>query len=82
MGIDCSMSRNGCCYDNAVAERFFWSLKNEWGKHETLRNFEEARWNVFRYSDAFYNSVRIHQILDTKHPTNSKTDTQPVVLHN
>jgi len=29
MGITCSMSRTGCCYDNAVAERFFWSLKHE-----------------------------------------------------
>jgi putative transposase len=28
MQITCSMSRTGCCYDNAVAERFFWSLKH------------------------------------------------------
>ena len=34
MGITCSMSRVGCCYDNAVAERFFWSLKHEWTNHE------------------------------------------------
>ena len=27
LGIECSMSRTGCCYDNAVMERFFWSLK-------------------------------------------------------
>jgi len=26
LGIACSMSRTGCCYDNAVLERFFWSL--------------------------------------------------------
>ena len=32
MEITCSMSRTGCCYDNAVAERFFWSLKHEWTK--------------------------------------------------
>ena len=34
LGIECSMSRTGECYDNAVAERFFWSLKHEWTKHE------------------------------------------------
>ncbi len=68
MGIECSMSRTGCCYDNAVAERFFWSLKHEWTKHETFRDIEEARWSVFKYIDAFYNSVRIHQTLDYQTP--------------
>ena len=34
LGIACSMSRRGCCYDNAVMERFFWSLKHEWTNHE------------------------------------------------
>lgn len=68
LGIACSMSRTGCCYDNAVAERFFWSLKHEWTKHETFRDLEEARWSVFKYIDAFYNSVRIHQALDYQTP--------------
>ena len=35
LGIECSMSRTGDCYDNAVIERFFWSLKHEWTKHES-----------------------------------------------
>ena len=30
LGIDCFMSRTGCCFDNDVAERFFWSLQHEW----------------------------------------------------
>jgi len=68
LGIVCSMSRTGCCYDNAVAERFFWSLKHEWTNHETFRDLEEARWSVFQYIDAFYNSVRIHQTLDYQTP--------------
>ena len=38
LGIQCSMSRTGCCYDNAVMERFFWSLKHEWTNHETFQN--------------------------------------------
>jgi putative transposase len=33
LGINSSMSRTGCCYDNAVMERFFWSLKHEWTNH-------------------------------------------------
>lgn len=68
LGIECSMSRTGCCYDNAVAERFFWSLKHEWTKHETFNDIEAARWSVFKYIDAFYNSVRIHQTLDYQTP--------------
>jgi len=29
LGVQCSMSRRDCCYDNAVMERIFWSLKHE-----------------------------------------------------
>jgi len=53
LGIECSMSGTGCCYDNAVAERFFWSLKHEWTKHETFKDIEEARWSVFKYIESF-----------------------------
>jgi putative transposase len=68
MEITCSMSRTGCCYDNAVAERFFWSLKHEWTKFETYDDLESARWSVFKYIDAFYNSERIHQTLGYQTP--------------
>ena len=68
MGITCSMSRTGCCYDNAVAERFFWSLKHEWTKFEAYENLEQARMNVFRYIETFYNTERIHQALGYKTP--------------
>jgi len=68
LGITCSMSRKGCCYDNAVMERFFWSLKHEWTKYETFADLEEARWSVFRYIETFYNPVRIHQTLDYVSP--------------
>ena len=39
-GIECSMSRKGDCWDNAVMERFFWSLKQEWvyGKKQEQPN--------------------------------------------
>lgn len=68
MGITCSMSRTGCCYDNAVAERFFWSLKHEWTKHESFADLDAARWSVFKYIETFYNSVRIHQALNYQTP--------------
>jgi len=63
LGIQCSMSRTGCCYDNAVMERFFWSLKHEWTNHHSFHNLEEARLSVFRYIETFYNPQRLHQML-------------------
>lgn len=68
MGITCSMSRRGCCYDNAVMERFFWSLKHEWTKFESFTDLPEARLSVFRYIETFYNTVRIHQTLEYQTP--------------
>ena len=74
LNIRCSMSRTGCCYDNAVAERFFWSLKYEWTNFESFENLEEVRWSVFKYIDTFYNSVRIHQALWYKTPNQFERD--------
>jgi putative transposase len=51
--ITCSMSRTGCCYDNAVAERFFWSLKHEWTKFESYENLDDAKISVFKYIETF-----------------------------
>lgn len=66
--ITCSMSRTGCCYDNAVMERFFWSLKHEWTKFEEFENLHDARLSVFKYIETFYNSERIHQNLEYQIP--------------
>jgi putative transposase len=68
LGITCSMSNTGCCYDNAVMERFFWSLKHEWTNHRSYANLEEARTSIFRYIETFYNTIRIHQTLDYLSP--------------
>lgn len=68
LGITCSMSRVGCCYDNAVMERFFWSLKHEWTKHASYSDITEARLDVFQYVETFYNSQRIHQTLGYQTP--------------
>ena len=68
LNITCSMSRTGCCYDNAVMERFFWSLKHEWTKFEHFADINQARRSVFQYIETFYNSKRIHQTLGYRTP--------------
>ncbi len=67
-GIIPSMSRKGDCYDNAVAESFFASLKNElvYFKHYNTR--QEAKSDIFRYIEIFYNRQRLHQTLGYQTP--------------
>lgn len=74
LGITCSMSRTGCCYDNAVMERFFWSLKHEWTKHRRYADLDQARLSVFKYIETFYNSVRLHQTLNYQSPNQFETN--------
>jgi putative transposase len=62
------MSRKGNCWDNATAERFFGSLKQErlhWQNYQT-RN--EAQQNILNYISMFYNSHRLHSYLGYKSP--------------
>jgi putative transposase len=77
LGIECSMSRTGDCYDNAVMERFFWSLKHEWTNHESFDNLADARLSVFKYIETFYNTERIHQTLGYKTPEQYEADHAP-----
>ncbi len=74
LGITCSMSRTGDCYDNAVAERFFWSLKHEWTNHRTYADLEAARQSVFHYIEMFYNPTRRHQTLAWISPIEFEAD--------
>ena len=62
-GVVRSMSRKGNCYDNAVAESFFSSLKNELIHHRDYHTREQARSEIFEYIELFYNRQRIHQSL-------------------
>ncbi len=55
-----SMSRRGNCYDNAVAESFFGSLKKERIRRRIYRTREEARSDIFEYIEMFYNRTRRH----------------------
>ncbi|MCL4203521.1 MAG: IS3 family transposase [Pirellulaceae bacterium] len=76
LGITCSMSRTGCCYDNAVMERFFWSLKHEWTYHESYADLEEARLGIFKYIETFYNTTRLHQTLGYQSPNQFEAEYQ------
>jgi putative transposase len=79
LGIKCSMSRTGNCYDNAVAERFFWSLKYEWTNHHEYATLEAARLSVFKYIETFYNSERLHQTLGYQTPNDYEAEHAPAV---
>ena len=63
-----SMSRRGNCWDNAVAESFFSSLKKERIKRHIYASRQEAKSDVFDYIEGFYNRVRRHSHLDQLSP--------------
>jgi transposase InsO family protein len=63
-GIVCSMSRRGDCWDNAVAESFFSTLKSELALDDPELTPELASAQVVDYIDNFYNSERRHSTLD------------------
>ena len=60
-GITCSMSRRGNCYDNAVMESFFSTVKSELG--ERFDSYGEAKMELFDYIEVFYNQRRRHSTL-------------------
>lgn len=62
-GFICSMSRKGNCWDNAVVERFFRSLKSERTNHVLYDGRERATQDVFHYIELFYNKWRKHSYL-------------------
>ncbi len=59
----CSMSRKGNCWDNAVAERFFRSLKSERTDYRRYATRYEASQDIIDYISMFYNSRRLHSYL-------------------
>lgn len=59
-GICQSMSRKGNCWDNAVSESFFHTLKTELIHHQTFRSREAAKQAIFEYIEVFYNRERLH----------------------
>jgi putative transposase len=68
LGIEASMSRTGNCYDNAVMESFFSTLKTELVHHENYQSREQARQSIFEYIEVFYNRQRRHSAIGYKSP--------------
>lgn len=67
-GIRISMSGKGNCYDNAMVETFFKTLKSELVWRTTFFTRAEAERDIARYIDGFYNPVRRHSALDYLSP--------------
>lgn len=63
-----SMSGKGNCYDNAITETFFSSLKKELVYRCRFKTREEAKQAIFEYIEVFYNRERIHSSLGFKSP--------------
>jgi putative transposase len=63
-----SMSRKACCWDNAVAESFFGTLKQELVYHCRFKTREEAKSAIFEYIEVFYNRIRLHSTLNYQTP--------------
>jgi putative transposase len=67
-GIQASMSRRGDCYDNAVVESFFGTLKQELARDARWKTQAEARAAIHEYIEVFYNRRRLHSSLGYRSP--------------
>ena len=76
-GITCSMSRRANCWDNAVMESFFATLKKELVYQERFVSRAQAQAKLFEYIEVFYNRVRRHSTLGQKSPAQFE---QPTTL--
>jgi transposase InsO family protein len=63
-----SMSRKGDCYDNAISESFFGTLKRELVYVDKFQTREEAKLKIFDYIEVFYNRQRTHSSIGYKSP--------------
>jgi len=67
-GVRASMGSKGDCYDNAITESFFHTLKTELIYFENYQTREEARLSIFEYIEVFYNRKRRHSAIGYKTP--------------
>ena len=75
-GFTASMSRRGDCWDNAVVESFFSTLKVELGS--VFEDATDARTKIGEYIDGFYNYRRLHSSLGYVSPAQYEMKPQPV----
>ena len=69
IGVRVSMGRTGVCWDNAVAESFFATLKNEMYHRHRFATKARARFAVADYIEVFHNRKRMHSALGHRIPT-------------
>ena len=74
LGVTVSMSRKGNCWDNAVAESFFATIKNELVYRQRWSSRAELRAAVFEYIEVFYNRQRLHSSIGYKTPAAAESD--------
>ena len=68
VGGEQSMSATGSCYDNAITESFFGTLKRELVHHYRYQTRREAKRSIFSYIEGFYNVTRLHSSIGYKSP--------------
>lgn len=76
-GMICSMSRKGECWDNAVSESFFETLKRELVDDQVYETREQVRRAIFEYIEVYYNRKRLHSTLGYSMP--EEADRQALV---
>ena len=74
LGLRHSVGRTGQCWDNALAESFFASLKNERVHHIVYPSRKKAKEDIARYIELFYNQRRIHSALGYRTPREVRTE--------
>ena len=79
-GIARSMGSRGDCYDNAVAESFFASLKAEWVDHQDYATLDSGHASLGEYIDRFYNPARRHSHLGYVSPIEFELRSQLAAL--
>ena len=79
-GIQCSMSRKGNCWDNAVAESFFATIKKELIHRNKYATRRQAVAAIFEYIEVFYNRVRKHSQLGYTSPAQFRENNQPAAV--
>ncbi len=75
-----SMSRKGDCWDNAVAESFFHTLKVEKINRFRFKTRDEAKREIFKYIEMYYNRKRMHSSLGYKSPVDYEKVSFPSLL--